>query len=1135
MKRFEEVKRFDHPELERKVLAWWEAHDIFKKSISQREGAPSYTFYEGPPTANGTPGIHHVMARAIKDIFCRYHTMKGFRVERKGGWDTHGLPVEIEVEKELGLESRAQVVEYGIEKYNAACRESVFRYIKQWNDLTRRMGYWVDLERPYITFHNSYIESVWWLLKQIYDKGLLYKGYKIQWYSPGSGTVLSSHEVSLGYKEVQDPSVYIRFAVHGAEDTYFLAWTTTPWTLISNAALAVGPDIEYVKIRPKYFVLPDEKVPEGVDPDKIGEVSDAIHGKREYLILARARLEVLKEDYEIIETYQGRDLVGMRYEPLFDFPDLANQTGNQVLEAYLSIELHGLDHFVQERLGLQNGHGLSQEEAVDRFLREKVLWRVVKADFVSTEDGTGIVHMAPAFGAEDYEASKTEGFHVVLNPIESDGHFNDKIPLVAGDWFKDADKKIVRNLRDRGLLYRHETYLHNYPHDWRKGTPLMSYPVDSWFIRTTAFKDELVALNETINWQPQSIGEGRFGEWLKNNVDWALSRRRFWGTPLPVWQSDAPGSDYTEVIGSIAELREKCGEQLPESNDDLDLHRPFVDNLTWPAPGGGTMRRVPETIDAWFDSGAMPFAQWHYPFENKDAFARSFPADFIAEGVDQTRGWFYTLHAIATLVTGGVSYKTCVVNGLILDDKGMKMSKSRGNAVDPFATIQQYGADPVRWYMMSNAPPWEDLKFSERGLADTLRKFFSTLENSYNFFATYANIDGFRYDHDRISVADRPELDRWVISRLNTTIGEVDAAYDAYHPTRAARAVERFIEELSNWYIRRSRRRFWSSKSSGDGVEADASDKWAAHQTVYECLAATAKLMAPIAPFFGEWLYQTLNDATGREEAESVHLAHFPEVEAAALDAALEHRMALAQAVASITLSLRNQEGINTRQPLSRILVVTGAGVERAALEQVEAIILNEVNVKALEYVEGSSDVVKRTARPNFKRLGKRLGKLMKGVNQAVRAFSDDDIDRYLRDGSVTVEVEGEAVELGSDDLDVSSEGIHGWLVGQEGGVTVALDTTITEALQDEGFAREVINRLQNLRKKAGFDVTDRIEGQYQATGQLAHAIAHHAGWIRNETLALELDEAEQPAGDVVETFQIGEEALTVGVRRVTR
>jgi len=1113
MERFEEVKQFDHPALERRVLAWWEAHEIFTKSVTRREGAPTYTFYEGPPTANGRPGIHHVMARTIKDVFCRYHTMKGFRVDRKGGWDTHGLPVEIEVEKALGLESRAQVEAYGIERYNAACRESVLRYKKQWDDLTRRMGYWVDLDHPYITFQSTYIESVWWLLKQIYDKGLLYKGYKIQWYSPGTGTVLSSHEVSLGYEEVQDPSVYVRFTLHGAENTYFLAWTTTPWTLISNAALAAGPDLDYVKI-------------------KSGEGETF-----EYLILAQARLEIVKEDYVVVETYKGRDLLGMRYEPLFDFPDLTSQPGRQpggaVMGAYRSIANHGLDHFVREYLGRPNDHGLSEDEAVERHLRENVLWRVVEADFVSTEDGTGIVHIAPAFGAEDYEVGRQNGL-LVLNPIEPDGHFNDKTPLVAGDWFKDADKKIIRDLKARGLLYRQETYLHNYPHDWRKGTPLMSYPVESWFIRTTALKDRLIELNDTINWQPASIGEGRFGEWLKNNVDWALSRRRYWGTPLPVWQSDRD-PDYVEVIGSLAELRERCGGQLPERDEDVDLHRPFVDTLTWPAPDGGTMRRVPDLIDVWFDSGAMPFAQWHYPFENREAFEQSFPADFIAEGVDQTRGWFYTLHAIATLVMDSVAFKNCVVNGLILDEKGEKMSKTRGNTVDPQAVIQAHGADAVRWYMMTNAPPWEDIKFAERGLRETVRKFLSTLENSYNFFATYANIDGFRYQAARIPVADRPELDRWVISRLNTTSAAVDAAYNTYHPTRAARAVEQFVDELSNWYIRRSRRRFWSAKAAGDGAPADGTDKASAYQTVYECLVTTAKLMAPIAPFFSEWLYQKLNDATRLETNESVHLALFPGVEADAIDAPLEHRMALAQTLASITLALRNQAGINTRQPLSRILVVTGSGVEQEALEAVKAIILSEVNVKALEYVEGSSTVVKRTARPNFKRLGKRMGRLMKGVNEAVRAFDDAAIDRYLREGSVAVEVDGETVLLGPEDVEVLSEGIEGWLVGQEAGVTVALDTTITDVLIAEGLARESINRLQNLRKKADFEVTDRIEVQYQATARLSSAITQHAGWIRNETLALELEEANQPSGEVVETFQIGDDELTVGVRRVAR
>ncbi len=774
---FDEKKVASLPELEREILRFWDENDVFQESVSQREGAPPYTFYEGPPTANGRPGIHHVMARTIKDAFCRFKTMKGFRVERKAGWDTHGLPVEIEVEKELGLEGRHQVVEYGIDRYNAACRESVLRYKDLWDDLTTRMGYWVDLHNPYVTFRNEYIESVWWLLKTIYDKGLLYQGYKIQWYSPGSGTVLSSHEVSLGYKEVQDPSVYVRFPIVDQDDVAFLAWTTTPWTLISNTALAVGPKIEYVRV-----------------------TTDA--GER--LVLAKERLAVLKCEFAIEETYTGDQLVGWRYVPPFDY--------------------------------------FSADEGADQ------AWRVVPANYVTTSDGTGVVHTAPAFGADDHATAVSEGLPV-FNPVDREGKFTEKATLVAGTWFKDADKVIARDLRDRGLMFRHETYLHNYPHDWRKGTPLMSYPVDSWFIRTTAIKDRLVELNEQINWQPKGMGTGRFGEWLRNNVDWALSRRRYWGTPLPIWESDKPGSEYREIIGSIEELRSKCGDQFDD--DTLDLHRPFVDELTWPAPDGGTMRRVEDLIDVWFDSGAMPFAQWHYPFENKKAFEESFPADFIAEGVDQTRGWFYTLHAIAALVMDDVAYRNVVVNGLVLDAKGEKMSKSKGNAVDPFETIARHGADNVRWYMMSNAPPWENIRFAEQGLVETYRKFFSTLFNLYGFFATYANVDAFVMTAEVIPVADRPEIDRWIISRLNTTIKEVDASLADYHPTRAARAVERFVDEMSNWYVRRSRRRFWKEAGSDQ-------DKVAAYQTVFTCLVSVARLMAPFAPFVAEWLFQNL-------------------------------------------------------------------------------------------------------------------------------------------------------------------------------------------------------------------------------------------------------------------------------------
>jgi len=1059
------------PNLEEDVLDWWEDEAIFERSIEAREGQPTFTFYEGPPTANGKPGIHHVLARSIKDIFCRYKTMQGYQVARKAGWDTHGLPVEIEVEEELDLESRAAVEDFGIEKYNAACRESVLEYKDLWDRLTQRMGYWVDLDDPYVTFETDYIETVWWLLKQIEEKDLLYKGHKIQWYSPGSHTVLSSHEVSLGYEETQDPSVYIRFPVVGAENTYFLAWTTTPWTLISNTALAVGPDLPYVQIHHE-------------DP----------HQGEEHLILAEALVdEVIDEEYTVEKTWSGDDLVGCAYEPLFDyFTDRASP---------------GAD-----------------------------AWHVLGADVVSTEEGTGLVHMAPAFGEEDYAVAQEHGLPL-FNPIDKDGEFTAEAPLVEGMWFKDADKVITDDLKRRGRLYKHETYLHNYPHDWRKGTPLMSYPVESWFIETTALKDRMVELNDTINWQPEAIGQGRFGEWLENNVDWALSRRRYWGTPLPVWETDKEDSDYYEVIGSVEELREKCGEQLPEDDGALDLHRPYVDELTWEGPDGGTMRRVPDLIDVWFDSGAMPYAQWHYPFEKKDDFEANFPADFIAEGVDQTRGWFYSLHAIATLVFDDVAYENVVVNGLVLDEDGNKMSKSKGNTVEPFEVIDEYGADVVRWFMMSNAPPWENLRFSERGLRDLRRTFFGTLENVYSFFATYANVDDFRYERERMPVEDRTELDQWIVSRLHTTTESVQGALDEYDPTTAARAIETFVDELSNWYLRRSRARFWASKRDGDGEVGGGGTvapekKEAAYQTVYECLLATAKLMSPVAPFFGEWLYRTLTDGTERE-SNSVHLASFPEVHEAERDDALEGRMGLARTIASTTLSLRNQAEINVRQPLPRILVVTGTGVPEEEVEQVKDIILDEVNVKEIQYVEHTSDVVSRSAKPDFSRLGPRLGDLVKAVNEKVRQLDDETINRYVEEGELTLSVDGEKVTLGPEDLIVQSEGIEGWLVEQDGDVTVALDTEVTEALRAEGLAREAVKRVQNLRKDAGFDVTDRIVLTYDGSERITGAVATYADWIRNETLALELQVSDPPEGEAVDTFEIGEEHLQIGVRRV--
>jgi len=1056
MQRFEEIQWVDAYLIEQEIRQWWESKGIFQKSVELRKGAPTYTFYEGPPTANGHPGIHHVMARTIKDVFCRYHTMKGCRVERKAGWDTHGLPVEIEVEKSLGLDGREDILQYGIEKFNRKCRESVLTYKEEWDELTRQMAYWVDLDHPYVTFETKYIETEWWLIKQIHEKGLLYRGHKIHWYSPGSGTILSSHEVSLGYKEVQDPSVTVRFRSLEQPDTYFLAWTTTPWTLVSNAALAVGPDIEYVSVRCASL------------PDSI-------------LILAHARLEILREEYEVIGVMNGREIAGTRYEPLFKF---FKDKGNEA-------------------------------------------WRVVTADFVSTEDGTGIVHIAPAFGADDYEVGQSEGLPV-LNPIDLQGRFLSDVPHIGGLWFKDADRPIIRDLRNRGLLHRDDSYVHNYPHDWRKGTPLMSYPVESWFIRTTAIRDRLVELNARIAWQPESIGTGRFGEWLLNNVDWALSRRRFWGTPLPVWVSDQD-PQVIQVIGSIEELRTHCGEQLPERDEDVDLHRPFVDELTWPAPDGGTMRRVPETIDVWFDSGAMPFAQWHYPFENQDAFQHSFPADFIAEGVDQTRGWFYTLHAIAALVMDDVSFRNCVVGGLLLDAKGEKMSKTKGNALDPFDLIRKHGADRVRWYMMSNSPPWEDLKFNPDGVKEVERKLFSTLTNSYSFFATYANIDGYTCIEEAPPVSERPELDRWILSRLQSTIEQMDTALTDYHPTRAARALEGFVIDLSNWYIRRSRRRFWGAKATHPSESNE--DKWAAYQTVHTCLEVTARLMAPIAPYYSEWLYQHLL-ININQVAESIHMTLFPEKNDALVDVDLEARMRSAQVISSLVLGLRNKAKLNIRQPVGRVLVVVDKKCSEEMVRQVAPIILDEVNARMIEYIDASHSIVRRSARPNFRQLGRRAGRNMPKIKEAIFALDSMQLEAYSTGESVVLAGEDFEFELQQGDIDITTKGVEGWLVGQEDGYTIALDTVITEELLHEGFARETINRLQNLRKTAGFEITDRIHVDCSATEILHAAIERYLDRIRNETLTITLNFTKSPRGECVERFNVGEESLTLGVSR---
>lgn len=1045
---FKEIKSLNYPNAEIDILKEWKEKQIFEKSVSSRNEGIPFNFYEGPPTANGKPGIHHVMARTVKDLFCRYKTLKGYKVERKAGWDTHGLPVEIEVEKALGLTGRSQVEEYGIAKYNAECRSSVLKYKDLWDELTDRMGYWVDQENPYITFKNDYIESVWWALSELYKKGLLYKGYKIQWYSPGNGTVLSSHEVSLGYKNTQDPSIYVMFPKPDEEETYYLAWTTTPWTTISNMALTINPELDYVKLA---------------------------HHHKNYIVAKGCVERVFGEEVIILDEFKGTELLGNRYLPIFDY---ARQEFN-----------------------------------------EEQAWKIIPASYVTIDDGTGIVHTAPAYGADDYDACAKAQIPM-FNPIDRDGCFTEQVPEFDGQWFKEADKGIAKAIKEKGLMFRHETYEHNYPFDWRKGTPLMSYPVESWFIKTTAVKDRMVELNKTINWKPSSTGTGRFGTWLENNVDWAISRQRYWGTPLPIWQSDK-NPDVFECIGSVSELKMKAG--IPEDTE-LDLHRPYIDELTWPASGGGTMRRVPDLLDVWFDSGSMPFAQWHYPMETQVEFKDRFPADFIAEGVDQTRGWFYTLHALGTMLFDQVAYKNVVSNGLVLDKNGEKMSKSKGNTIDPFEILKTYGADTTRWYMMSNSSPWDNLKFSEDGLKETQRKFFNTLVNTYSFFAMYANIDEFNANTAHIPVPDRPEIDRWIISRLNTTIKQVEQYFDEYEPTRAAREMETFVEELSNWYVRRNRRRFWKSGAT--------LDKTAAYQTLHQCLLSMSQLMSPIAPFLSEWMYQHLtNEVPGYEE--SVHLSFFPTVEETAILPALEHKMERARLISAIVLRIRNQIDLNVRQPLARIILPIKDEVERDAILSVQHIILEEVNVKEIQFVDDDSGIVHKTAKPNYPLLGKKLGPNMKAVAGQVQSFSTEQISEFERLGQVTVRLDnGTQIVLVEKEIDIIRTGLEGWQVESEAGLSVAVDTELSEELQKEGLAREFVNRVQNMRKEANFDVTDRIATGVQANEKLAAAISYMAEYIQQETLSESLEQEELKVSDYVKTWEIGDEECIISIRR---
>lgn len=1066
MRQFPELKHLTWSELEVAILRQWQQENVFNQSLERRKGGPQFTFYEGPPTANGRPGIHHVLSRSLKDAICRYKAMQGFYVPRRAGWDTHGLPVELSVEKALNLTDRAAIENFGIARYNQACRESVLAYKQDWDELTERIGYWVDLQDPYITCTNEYIESVWALLKRIHAKGLLYRGYKVQWYSPGTGTVLSSHEVSLGYKEVADPSVFVKFKVLNQVNTYLLAWTTTPWTLPANAALAVNKDIEYVKI-------------ELTTGQQAGEA----------FILAADCLSVITDEYWVIASYRGQDLQGWRYQPIFtDYTSLPET-----------------------------------ERA----------WRVVFADYVTTTDGTGVVHTAPAFGADDYTVGLQEELPL-LNPIDEQGYFTDDITLVRGLWFKSADEPIIQYLKSIKALYKKQTIRHNYPHDWRKGTPLMSYPIASWFIRTTAVKDQLVKLNKQINWLPASVGTGRFGNWLENNVDWAISRQRYWGTPLPFWMTEE--GDYYEVIGSLAELREKAQQTLPEP-EHLDLHRPYIDEFTWTAPDGRTLRRVPEVLDVWFDSGAMPFAQWYYPFANQELFEQNFPADFIAEGLDQTRGWFYTLHAIATLVEEKPAYKNVVVLGLVLDDKGEKMSKSKGNTVEPLPLIQEYGADSVRWYMLSNAQPWDSLRFSVAGVSEVQRRVMNTLRNTYTFFATYANIEGFAYQEAVLPVEQRSLLDQWILSRLATVTHQVEQALEQFNPARAARSLEQLIDELSNWYVRRSRQRFWKEKRQAESL-SEQQDITAAYQTLYEVLLCLAQLMAPIAPFISDWLYQALNQVTQKESSTSVHLSDFPKLPDSYLNRSLEDQMELGLTVVRLVLGLRNQHNINVRQPLVRMLLVESEQVNRATLQAIEPIILSEVNVKKIEYVQTTSKFVRHQVKPNFKLLGARLGKKMHLVQQAVGAMEESAIIEYLSQGEMTLMIEGEAYRFTEGELIVTSHGLEGWLVEQANGVTVALDTTIDAALRMEGLTREIINRLQQMRKAAHYELTDRIRVYYHTEPNtvLEQSIRQNKAFIKNETLAVELlavDKVRQ--GDKMAEFAFVEGKLSLAIERVCK
>ena len=1114
-KKFAEYSKLDLSNVNKEVLKKWQDGDIFHKSLEIREGHPSFVFYEGPPSANGMPGIHHVIARSIKDIFCRYKTMKGYLVNRKAGWDTHGLPVELGVEKTLGITKEDIGKKISVAEYNAACRRDVMKFTKEWTDLTQKMGYWVDLENPYITYDNRYIETLWYLLKELYKKGLLYKGYTIQPYSPAAGTGLSSHELNQPgcYRDVKDTTCTAQFRILDPKpemtafgEPFFLAWTTTPWTLPSNTALCVGPNITYVAVQTynPYTGMPMTAV---VGKDRLDAY---FNPKAAELALEDYKAGDKLVPFKVVAEWKGTELNGMKYEQLTPW--------------------------------VNPGEGA---------------FRVITGDFVTTEDGTGIVHIAPTFGADDDRVAKANGVPPLML-IDKDGNKRPMVDMTGkyylledldpeyvqanmnaadydpwqGKFVKNAydatkgekdetlDVEICMMLKAQNRVFRIEKHVHNYPHCWRTDKPVLYYPLDSWFIRTTACRERMIELNNTINWKPQSTGTGRFGKWLENLQDWNLSRSRYWGTPLPIWRTEDGAEEicigsveelYNEIEKSVKaglmesnpykELKFQPGEYTKENYEKIDLHRPYVDDVILVSESGKPMKRETDLIDVWFDSGAMPYAQIHYPFENKEIFddRKVYPADFIAEGVDQTRGWFFTLHAIATMVFDSVSYKAVVSNGLVLDKNGNKMSKRLGNAVDPFATIEQYGSDPLRWYMITNASPWDNIKFDIDGIEEVRRKFFGTLYNTYSFFALYANVDGFDYSEPDVDWKERPEIDRWILSLLNSLVKDVDGFLDTYEPTRAGRAISDFVNDnLSNWYVRLNRRRFW-----GGGM---TTDKLSAYQTLYTCLETVAKLMAPIAPFYADRLFCDLIAATGREKVESVHLSEFPVCNEAMIDKDLEERMQMAQDVSSMVLALRRKVNIKVRQPLQTIMVPVVDAHQQESIEAVKALILNEVNVKELKFVDNAAGILVKKIKPDFKKLGPRYGKIMKALAAAIQAMSQDEINAFEKAGTFTLTVEGQEAIIERADVEIISEDIPGWLVANEGRLTVALDITVTENLRKEGLARELVNRIQNLRKSSGYDITDKISVTVLSNDGMDEAIKDFNSYIANQVLAVSVE-----------------------------